>query len=160
MWKRATIVGAALLAVTIPSAFPGNASSPVVPKDDAARIEVAVLPETLAAGAEAEVTVRVVPASGIKINRYPRIRLSVASREGLLRGGDASVGSDTPPDPDHMEKNYFKSVEPVTVKVVIDPHAASGRHEVDGLLRYTYCVAASGYCAPVRTPVKIALTVR
>ena len=136
------------------------ATGPVVPKGDAARIEIGVSPDAVSAGGEAEVTVRVVPAEGVKINRYPRIRLSVASLDGVVQGGDASAGSEAPPDPDHMDKNYFKKVEPVTLTLKVDPRASAGKHEVDAMLRYSYCVAASGYCAPVKTPVKIAVTVR
>jgi len=148
------------VSATVLGAAPAGASGPVIPKGEAAKVEIGVSPESVAPGAEAEVTVRVIPASGIKINRYPRIRLSVASQDGLVEGGDASVGNDIPPDPDHMEKNYFKTVEPVRLKLKLASQAPTGRHEIDALLRYSYCVAASGYCAPVKTPLKISLNVR
>jgi hypothetical protein len=79
---------------------------------------------------------------------------------GLVSGAETSLGSDAPPPPDRLETNYFTSLEPLRLRLDVQPSAAPGRHDVDAKLSYFYCVAASGYCAPGRIPIKIPLLVR
>ena len=125
-----------------------------------ARVDVSVAPKAVAAGDRARVTVKLVPMAGIKINRYPKIKLSVPKVEGIVLPAEVSVGNPSPPPPDELEANYFKVVDPIEVDLHLDPEAPEGRHEIRGQLKYFYCVISSGYCAPARVQVKIPVTVR
>jgi hypothetical protein len=59
-----------------------------------------------------------------------------------------------------MDKNYFKTVDPLALLLSIDPAAETGTHELEAKLTYFYCVSASGFCAPKTVPVKFAVNVR
>ncbi len=131
---------------------------PKSPPKEPARLELSVSPAS--PGGEARVTVRLHPADGIKINRYPKIKLKVPGRPGLVNPADAAVGSAEPPPPERIEANYFKTVDPVELTLHVDPRAAAGRHDVSGQLSYFYCVASSGFCAPAKVAVTIPLLVR
>ena len=61
-----------------------------------AKVAVTVSPETVAPGGTAEVTVRLTPASGIKINRYPKIKFNVSARDGVVEGAETTLGNDSP----------------------------------------------------------------
>jgi hypothetical protein len=137
-----------------------SAGSSATPVKEPAKIAVTASPDPAQAGAESLVTVRLTPVAGIKINKYPKIQLKVAELSGVVAAASASVGSSEPPPPDQIESNYFKSVDPVELKLRISPSASAGRHEVPAQLTYYYCVAASGYCAPAKVPVTIPITVR
>ena len=123
-------------------------------------MEVAVQPAAVAPGGEAEVTVKVSPRPGIKLNRYPRIRVAVPGVEGLVAAAEGSVGNDAPPPPDRLEGNYFESAEPLRLKLRLDGAAAKGKHTIEAKLSYFYCVAASGFCAPAKEILRIPVTVR
>jgi hypothetical protein len=69
------------------------------------------------------------------------------------------VPSEMPPL-EHAEKNYYTTVDPVSVKVSVDPKAPKGAHKVPAKFTYYYCVAASGFCAPERATLTIPLQVR
>lgn len=127
---------------------------------DPATFKIAVQPQGVAPGGETEVSLQLLPASGIKINKYPRIKLRVMGPEGLVEATEGSIGADAPPPPDQLETNYFKAIDPVKVKLKIGAQATRGAHEIEGMLSYFYCVAASGYCAPAKVAVKIPVTVR
>lgn len=147
-----------LLALLLPSAVlavPAGA-----PGSEAAAVSIAVDPATVAPGARAHVTLRLTPGAGIKINKYPRIKLAIPAQPGLVAAAEAAVGNTEPPPPDHMESNYFKSIDPVSLTLEIDGAAASGKHEIAARLSYFYCVAASGYCAPAKVAVSIPVTVK
>lgn len=135
-----------------------GASGPKGPSDPAA-IEVRVSPAATATGAERVVSVRLTPVAGVKINRYPKIKLKIDAQPGLVAAAEASVGSAEPPPPDQIESNYFATVDPVELPLRLDPRAGTGAHEVKGQLTYYYCVAASGFCAPKRVSLTIPLTV-
>lgn len=137
-----------------------GASAPKTPPKEPATIQIAVAPEATKPGEEAKVTVHLSPLDGIKINKYPKIKLKVPGQEGLVGAGEAAIGNSEPPPPDKMEGNYYKTVDPVELTLHVDPKAAAGRHEVTGQLSYFYCVAASGFCAPAKVSVSIPLTVR
>lgn len=125
-----------------------------------AKIAVEVAPETAGAGATFEVTLRLTPRSGIKINRYPKISLRVAEVPGLVQAGEAAVGNDKAPPPDRLDDNYFEQVDPVRLTLTLDPSVSPGRHEIAAKLKYYYCVASSGYCAPKKEDVRIPIDVR
>ena len=131
-----------------------------IPAGENATLRLLVDPTPVAAGAEAKVTAQLVPNAGIKVNKYPKIKLAVAAKEGLVGAAEGSVGAAAPPPPDDLESNYFKSIDPVSLSLKLDPKAAKGRHEVPARLTYFYCVAASGYCAPARVNVTIPIEVR
>ncbi len=149
---------------TILAVLPGGAFTERRPQrpsaEDAVKIEVSVAPATMAAGTEAEVAVKLSVNPGFKLNKYPKIKLSIPNVEGLLTGGDATLGSDAPPPPEQLDTNYFKSIEPLRVKIAVEKGAKPGRHDIDAKLSYFYCVAASGFCAPGKVPLEIRLDVR
>jgi hypothetical protein len=133
----------------------GSVEPPAVP----ASFEIQVDPASVTPGSQTRVSVRLSPADGVKINRYPRIRLAVEAQDGLVGAAEGSVGNDKAPPPGQMESNYFKHVDPVELTLTIDPAATRGTHEIPAKLTYFYCVAASGFCAPKTVPVEIALAV-
>jgi len=138
-----------------------RAASPTEPKappKEPAKIELAVAP--VSPGAEAKVTLRLSPAEGIKINRYPQIKLKVPASAGLVDAAEVAVGNTSPPPPERIETNYYKTVDPVELNLRVDAKAPAGEHRIPGQLSYFYCVAASGFCAPAKVPVTIPLTVR
>jgi len=133
----------------------GNPKPPAVP----AHVQVEVDPVVVAPGSEATVSLQLSPVDGVKINRYPRVRLKVPQTDGLVAAVEGSVGNDKAPPPGQMEKNYFKTVDPVRVTLSIDADAPDGVHEIPAKLTYFYCVTASGFCAPKTVPVGITLRV-
>ena len=66
------------------------AAAPSAPAGDPASFEIAVAPVAVARGGAAKVSLRLVPAAGIKINRYPKIKLSIAEQPGLVGAAEGS----------------------------------------------------------------------
>lgn len=130
------------------------------PPANPAQIDVDVAPLQVAAGGRAQVTVRLEPIAGVQINRYPQITLKVPASEGLVAAGEAAVGSTAPPPPSMLDSNYFDTVDPLTLELLVDESAPHGKHSVAGQLTYFYCVKASGFCAPKKTSVEIPLEIR
>ena len=58
-------------------------AAPLKPPEKPAKITVSVAPESVAPGAQAVVTLTIDPISGVKINRYPQIKLTVPDQQGL-----------------------------------------------------------------------------
>jgi hypothetical protein len=132
----------------------------IKPPKEPAKLAVSVSPEAVAPGESARVTVRLEPIPGVKINRYPKMKLSVEAREGLNGGAEVAVGNDKPPPPEKLTTNYYETVEPLELTIELDPAAEPGRHEIEGRVKYFYCVTASGYCAPARASVSIPVEIR
>jgi len=149
-----------LTLLTLLTAASFLAASPPQPPEVPANLEISVSPDGVAAGQEARVIVKLRPIDGVKINRYPKIKLHVPQQDGLVAEARAEVGNDKPPAPDAMAANYFKTVDPVTLTLQLDAGLAPGNHEIDGKLTYYYCVSASGFCAPKRVGIKIPVAVR
>ncbi len=131
-----------------------SAAVAVKPVAVPADIRVTVTPEAVAPGDDVRVAVELSPKSGIKINRYPKIKLKVPGQDGLVGDAEATLGAD-----EMKEDNYFKSIDPLELKLSVDANAPSGKHEIDAKLRYFFCVGKS-YCAPKNVAVKIPVTVR
>ncbi len=136
------------------------AAPPAKPPKEPAKIQVNVEPATVSAGEEATVTVRLNPIDGVKINRYPRIKLQLPSVGGIVAASKAEFGSDKPPAPNELDKNYFTSVEPLDLSIQLDGAAPGGNHELEGKVTYNYCVLASGFCSRFSGPFKILIAVR
>jgi len=153
---RSTLSVLALLA----AAGPALCSAPSGPPAEPARIEIAVAPESAPAGGQAEVTLRLTAKSGIRINRYPKIKLVVPAAPALVDQAEVSLGNDGPPPAGQMESNYFDAIDPLRLTLDIDAKAKPGPYELQGKLVYYYCVKASGFCAPARVDVKIPVRVR
>ena len=154
--RFAVLTACSILSTTGAALAAPGATQPAKP----AKIEISVSPESIAPGGQAEVTVKLTPSSGVKINRYPKIKLSVPAQQGLVAEAEASVGNDSPPPIGDTDSNYFEVVEPVTLTLDLDDSISSGSHEIEGKLTYFYCVTKSGFCAPSKAPVKIAVSVR
>jgi len=149
---RALFLAAAVAGVAI--AAPPSDPPPV-------QVSLSVSPEAASPGSEAAVTIVLKPGPGIKLNKYPKIKLQVPGAPGVVAEASGAIGTSGPPPSDQLESNYYKGgVDPLVVKLSVDPAATSGRHDVPGKLSYFYCVAASGYCAPAKVDVSIPLTVR
>ncbi len=150
----------AILAVTVSlgGAAPDSLSAALEPP---VKVAVAVSPEAVGAGSDASVTVRLLPKPGIKMNKYPKIKVQIPAVPGLVDAAEQSLGNAAAPRPDQLDANYFHGgVDPLTLTLHLDPLAAKGRHEIRGKLSYFYCVAASGYCAPAKTELTIPVTIR
>jgi hypothetical protein len=139
-------------------ALAGTALAAPKPPKNPADITIDVAPEAVAAGGEAEVTVTIVAKPGIKIARYPQIKLDVKAQEGLVAEATARIGDKKPPPPDKLSTNYWGEVDPVQLTLTVDENAASGHHDVEGKLTYYFCVSGD-FCAPARVPVKIPVSV-
>jgi hypothetical protein len=138
----------------------GLVASGVQPPKEPAKITVKVEPGSVKPGGAARVTCRIVPKDGIKVNKYPKMSLKVPAVDGLVDAAEAKVGNDDPPPLDKPEVNYFKSVDPIELDLRLDASAPSGTHTIPAQVKYYYCVAASGFCAPFTTKVELEVTVR
>lgn len=138
------------------------ASEAAGPPKEPAEIRVDGPSEPLEAGASARFLVRLEPKPGIKINRYPRLKLEVPAELGIHEGGKSEVGRDRPPTPDELEDNYFarEEIPALEIAIPIEAGAAPGTYELEAKLVYFYCVTKSGFCAPSRTTVPLHVDVR
>jgi hypothetical protein len=136
------------------------AAAPKTTGEDAVKFEISVEPKQVAAGGQTQVTLRIAPKPGYKLNRYPKIKVTVPAVEGLVEPAEAALGNEAPPPADQLETNYFKTVDPLRLQLKIAEKAPKGHHDIQGKLSYFYCVAASGYCAPAKVAIKIPLSVR
>jgi hypothetical protein len=152
----------AVLAVLVAAAgtAAGRAATDPKPPAEPAAIKVRVSPAPTAPGSVASVRVELEPKAGIKINRYPKIRLQVEASPGLVAAAEGTVGSDSPPPPDKTNANYFDRVDPLVLDLRLDPGATAGSHRLEGRLTYYYCVTESGFCAPSRSKIEIPIDVR
>ena len=137
---------------------PEVAAGAVKPPKNPARIDLEVSPASVPAGGKADVTLTIAPIDGVKIARYPQIRLQVPESLGLVGAAEVRIGSRTPPPPDRLNDNYWKQVDPVTLTLAVDASATSGAHEIEAKLTYYFCVSGN-YCAPARVPLTIPLAV-
>ena len=153
----------ALFLVLLPT-LSGVGAAPAggkVPPDAPVKISVAVAPQAISAGTDAVLTVKLAPKTGIKLNKYPKIKLQIPAVDGLVNGAEQSLGNPAPPPPDQLDANYFHGgIDPLTITLHLDPKAAKGPHDIRAKLNYFYCVAASGFCAPFKTELTIPVTVR
>jgi hypothetical protein len=130
----------------------------VKPPEKPAEIAIGVSPERVAPGGTAEVTLTLEPIDGVKINRYPKIKLRVPAHEVLAGEAEAAIGNDKPPPPG-QKTNYWDEVDPLKLTLTLAEAAPPGSHEVQGKLVYYFCVPASGFCAPKRVPVTIPIVI-
>jgi hypothetical protein len=155
---RSMLTILALVLLITPSAAP--AAPPAKPPKEPAKIQVEVEPGTVSAGQQATVIVRLNPIEGVKINRYPRIKLQLAGVEGIVADSKAEFGSDRPPAPDALDKNYFTNVEPLNLSFRMDDAAPDGKRELEGKVTFNYCMIASGFCSRFSGPIKIPVDVQ
>ena len=129
---------------------------PAVP----AKIAISVDPVAATPGSPVQVKLDLQPITGVKINRYPQVKLEVPGKEGVVAAGKAAAGSATPPPVEKMSTNYFEQFDGLELELAVDESAPAGRHQVEGKLTYFYCMPANGFCAPHRVPVKIPIEIR
>jgi hypothetical protein len=129
------------------------------PLAKSADIKVEISPETLHPGDSARITVWIAPLEGVKINRYPKIKLKIPALEGVVEAALTEIGDEKPPPPDKLETNYYATVDPVVLELPISATAPTGTHKLDAKLNYFYCVKKSGFCAPARLSLEIDLDV-
>jgi hypothetical protein len=161
MRRMRKIVIAVALVTAGASAAGAAPQTATAASDPQVKIAVTVSPESAAAGSDAAVTVTLTTKPGIKMNKYPKIKVQVPAVEGLVGLAEQSLGNPGPPAADQLDANYFHGgIDPLTLTLHLDPHAAKGRHDIKAKLSYFYCVAASGYCAPAKTELSIPVTIR
>src|SRR5262245_25392577 len=130
----------------------------VTPPKNPAKIAMEVTPAAVAPGGHVEVRLSLSPIEGVRIARYPQIKLLVPAHEGLNAESTAAIGSATPPPADELESNYWGTVDPLRLTVAVDRAAKPGRHELEGKLTYFFCMSKE-FCAPARVPVTIPIAV-
>ncbi|MDH3628004.1 MAG: hypothetical protein OES25_10145 [Acidobacteriota bacterium] len=150
----ALLMGLLLVTSVVALAAPANV------RDEPAKIDFKVLTGTVDAGGQATLRLQLRPAEGVKINRYPQIKLSLPGHAGLYDSTSATLGNPTPPPADRMDSNYFDKIDAIELEVPIAVDAHSGHHQIEAQLVYFYCVTDSGYCAPARIPLSLSLDVR
>ncbi len=140
----------------VAAAVPSNGADPAPLK-----FSVSTTPSAVGPGSVTSVTLQLEPKPGIKLNKYPKIKLEVPAVAGLVAAAEQSMGNAAPPPLDQLDANYFHGgVDPLKVALHVDADAPKGRHELHAKLSYFYCVTASGYCAPAKADVTIPITVR
>jgi hypothetical protein len=158
MKTRIAVLVSVFIAISRVGAASGGGSAP---ENTPVKVAVAVSPQKIGAGADTVVTVRLDPKPGIKLNKYPKIKLQIPAVPGLVDAAEQSLGNPAPPPADQLDANYFHgSIDPLTITLHLDALAVKGQHDILAKLSYFYCVAASGYCAPAKTELKIPVTVR
>lgn len=111
------------------------------------KVLVSVPNGPIAAGGEGEAVVTLTAPSGVHINRYPPIRLTVEPNPPIsFPQATLKVGLDAMPK--NMDENSFDTVDPIHLKFHVERHRSDGSIPIKGKLRYTYCVKRSGFCAP------------
>jgi hypothetical protein len=138
----------------------GTLSAGVKPPENPAKLSVVVRPADVDPGQATQITLKVIPKDGIKINRYPKIKLTVPEVDGLVLASEGTLGNPKPPPVDNPESNYFDEPEPLVMEMQFSPEAPSGKKKIEAQVKYFYCVAKSGFCAPFKTEIKIPVTVR
>jgi hypothetical protein len=147
--RRSALAAAALAAALAPQAAQALKPGPAPDM----KLAVVQAPDPLKAGQAGVVRVTVQPPDGITLNRYPGITLTIEKSGGVaLEKTEAFVGTKTPiEDPSEFA---FKKIDPLELRAT--PTRAGGS-ELEGVMAFTYCVKASGFCAPAKQKVKIAL---
>ncbi len=137
-----------------------GAAAPEIPKERV-KLHVQAEPEVAAPGEEIAVSIRLKPLAGIKLNRYPKIRVQTEPVPGVAAASETTLGNAAPPPPEAMETNYFgPEPEPLRLQLRLEANARPGRYEIPARVRYFYCVTASGFCAPAEESFSIPVTVR
>jgi hypothetical protein len=147
--RRPALAAAALAAALAPQAALALKPGPAPEM----KLAVVQAPDPLKAGQAGVVQVTVQPPAGITLNRYPGITLTIEKTGGVaLEKAETFVGTKTPID--DPAEFAFKKIDPLELKVT---PSRAGSAELEGTMVFTYCVKASGFCAPARQKVKIAL---
>ncbi len=157
--RIAAISATILLLALAASAGAVQSAPPAKPPEHPAEIRVVVAPEAVGPGDEARVTVTLVPMAGVKINKYPKMRVQVDAQPGLVGAAEVAVGNSEPPPEDQLLSNYYKTVDPMSLVLKVDAGAPRARHKIPAKVSYFYCIP-SGFCAPKKETVTIPLTVR
>ena len=127
-------------------AFGGAVAGPSMPDIDL-KIQVAVPQHAITVGSQSEAVVTFSPPAGIHINQYPPMRLTIEKSPPLVFDqSEIKLGLDKMPE--DIETNPFVKIDPIRVKFTVGNIAGDASVAVKGTLKYFYCVAKSGYCAP------------
>ncbi len=154
-WLLVTLVLALPAAL---AAMPLEFAAPK-PADVDLKITVAVPQQAVAAGAEGEAVISFAAPAGIKFNKYPPIRVTVEENPPIeFEQTTVKVGLDSMPD--NPELNHFDSIEPIHLKFKVGPHNGDGKIPIKGKVKLTYCVAKSGYCAPLTRDLSFSLPIQ
>ncbi len=117
------------------------------------KLDVAVEPSPAKPGEAATVKVSIVPPEGIALNRYPGITLRIDKADrAVLAANEAFVGSKKPIK--EVSEFAFTTIDPLVLTVTPQPGGGATR-QLEGELKFFYCVKASGYCAPGTQAVKL-----
>jgi len=127
------------------------------PPAEPAKLHLSVHPQVTAPGSQVELVVAFEPAAGVKIARYPGVKVRVSARDGLIAENQLTAGDTKPPPPDQLDRNYFESLDPLRLKVQLDRRAPLGRHELEGDVTYYSCT--DGLCSRNKVRVKFPVQV-
>lgn len=131
-----------LMVVLIPSMAAASK-----PSDVDIKVKVDLPKSAVPTGGEGEAIVTLTAPAGVHLNRYPPIRLTVEPNPPVTFAETSlKVGLDAMPK--DMDQNAFEPVDPIHVRFKVGRHGQDSSIPIKGKLRYTYCVARSGYCAP------------
>jgi hypothetical protein len=119
-----------------------------------------VSPATPGTNGSPKVELRFEPIEGVKINRYPKIKVHIPLQDGVPHASDAFIGDDYPPAGDQplAATNYFKEEPTVSLPLPLSPDVAAGTHEFIGKTSFSYCVPASNFCKLYKGVFKIPYT--
>ena len=111
------------------------------------KIHVAAPQQALAVGSTGEAVVTMTAPSGIRFNKYPPIRVTVEENPPItFDQTTVKAGLDTMPE--NLEANHFDSVDPIHLRFTVGAHRGDAKVPIKGKIKFTYCVAKSGFCAP------------
>jgi hypothetical protein len=151
-WFRGSVALAGAFLAGLPLA------AQVKPPAEPAKVRVSIDPQVVAAGERTEVTVALDPMEGVRIARYPGVKVRIDGQAGLVAEQQLVAGDTKPPAPDALDRNYFDRLEPLRLSLQLEAGAPPGRHELGGEVTYAYCIP-SGLCSRAKVPLTFPIQV-
>ncbi len=149
-WIVVTVIAVAALAA-------GGAVRAADPTPADVKVSVSA-PIPAAPGGHSEVIVTFTIPEGIKINRFPPIKLTLTAAEPVsLDKAEWRQGSDQPIE--KVEDFPFKTVEPMSAGFGVAPGAAPGKYPVSGKIRFITCIQKTGSCTQTARDIAFEATV-
>lgn len=137
------LAAAAMLLAFLPGALAAGKSS-----DLDIKFDVAVPQKPTATGASGEAVLTLTPPSGVRFNKYPPIRVTLENAPPItFDQTTVKVGLDAMPE--DAETNHLDTLDPIHLPFKVGAHDGDAKVPIKGKVRLTYCVAKSGFCAPL-----------
>ena len=146
MNRRLLTLAPGALAIVLTVATRALPAAPAAPDVDV-KIDVAVPSSPVAPGASSEAVLKLTAPQGVHLNRYPGIKLTLdPNPELVFPDKTVKVGLDAMPD--DPDQNAWDMIDPIHVRFQVGEKAQAGKIPVKAQIKFYYCVAKSGYCAP------------